>query len=50
MAVTHTGMNNAVRCLCHPASAQRVSQALMAMEIETDCESEKELSQNEYVK
>lgn len=50
VAVAHTGMNNALRCLCHPALAQHVSHALMVMEIETDCESEKKLSQNEYVK
>lgn len=50
VAVTHTGMNNTLRCLCHSASAQGVPHALMVVEIETDCESEKKLSQNEYVK
>lgn len=49
-AVSHIGMNNALRCLCHSTLAQRASHALMGMEIETDCESEKKLSQNEYVK
>lgn len=49
-AVAHTGMNNTLQCLCRSTLAQDVSHALMAMEIETDCESEKKLSQNEYVK
>lgn len=50
VGITHKGMNNTFWCLCHFALVQDVSHALMIMEIETDCESEKKLSQNEYVK
>lgn len=50
VGITHIGMNNTFWCLCHFALARDVSHALMIMEIETDCESEKKLSQNEYVK
>lgn len=50
VGITHIGMNNTFWCLCHFSLAQDVSHTLMIMEIEIDCESDKKLSQNEYVK
>lgn len=50
VGITHIGMNNTFWCLRHFSLGQDVLHTLVIMEIEADCESEKKLSQKEYVK
>lgn len=50
VGIIHIGMNNTFWCLCHFSLGQDVLHTLAIMEIETGCESEKQLSQKEYVK